>query len=189
MKKLLYQLAFLLVPSFLINQTLQAQGTRLLRQPTVSAKSIVFVYADDLWLVDREGSDARRLTTNVGSETNPHFSPDGQTLAFSAEYGGNTDVYVLNLSGGEPRRLTWHPGEDAVQGWTPDGKSVLFRSGREGYPTALTKFYTVNATDGSFPEALVVPQAYAGQLSPDGTQVAYQTIAFWDSEWRSRSGL
>ncbi|MPR32483.1 S41 family peptidase [Salmonirosea aquatica] len=184
--KIFYTFVFPL--TFLFSQTLHAQGTRLLRQPTISAKSIVFVYADDLWLVDREGGDARRLTTNIGSESNPHFSPDGQTLAFSAEYGGNTDVYVMSLSGGEPRRLTWHPGEDAVQGWTPDGKSVLFRSGREGYPTALTKFWTVSATEGTFPQALVVPQAHAGQLSPDGTQVAYQSIAFWDSEWRNYRG-
>ena len=128
MKSRLYKLLLPLTLTFFLSQTLQAQGTRLLRQPTVSAKSIVFVYADDLWLVDREGGNARRLTTNVGSESEPHFSPDGQTIAFSAEYGGNTDAYIMNLSGGEPRRLTWHPGEDAVQGWTPDGKSVLFRS-------------------------------------------------------------
>ncbi|WP_373330691.1 hypothetical protein [Salmonirosea aquatica] len=142
--KILYKLLRSLILTFSFSKPLYAQGTRLVCQPTISAKPIVFVYADDLWLVDREGGDAHRLTTNIGSESNPHFSPDGQTLAFSAEYGGNTDVYVMSLSGGEPRRLTWHHGEDAVQGWTPDGKSVLFRSGREGYPTALTKFWTAN---------------------------------------------
>lgn len=85
MKTPLLKLFLPLLLSLFLPQTLQAQGSRLLCQPTVSAKSIVFVYADDLWLVDREGGDARRLTTNVGSESGPHFSPDGQTLAFSAE--------------------------------------------------------------------------------------------------------
>ena len=60
-----------------------SQGTRLLRQPTVSAKNIVFVYADDLWIVDREGGDAKRLTSHEGTESFPHFSPDGKMVAFS----------------------------------------------------------------------------------------------------------
>jgi len=44
----------------------EAQGTRLLREPTVSQEHIVFVHANDLWRVDREGGDAVRLTTHVG---------------------------------------------------------------------------------------------------------------------------
>jgi tricorn protease len=172
---------------WLTSVAVQAQGTRLLRQPAVSASQIVFVYADDLWLVDRDGGNARRLTTNPGSESSPHFSPDGKSVAFSAQYGGNTDVYLMSLNGGEPRRLTWHPDADIVQGWTPDGKSVLFRSGRKGHPTALTKFFTVD-TNGSFPQELIIPQAYQGELSSDGIQVAYKSIPFWDSEWRNYRG-
>ena len=76
---------------FLINQ-LFSQGTRLLRQPTISSKNIVFVYADDLWLVDREGGDAKRLTSHEGTKSFPHFSPDGSMVAFSAQYDGNTDI-------------------------------------------------------------------------------------------------
>ena len=82
------------------------QGTRLLRQPTVSDRSVVFVYADDLWMADRDGGSARRLTTHEGTESLPHFSPDGSMIAFSAQYGGNTDVYVMPATGGEPKRLT-----------------------------------------------------------------------------------
>ena len=67
---------FLLILSLFVSTTLlTAQGTRLLRQPTISAKHIVFVYADDLWLVDRDGGDAKRLTSHEGTESFPHFSP------------------------------------------------------------------------------------------------------------------
>ena len=163
------------------------QGTRLLRQPTVSDRSVVFVYADDLWMADRDGGSARRLTTHEGTESLPHFSPDGSMIAFSAQYGGNTDVYVMPATGGEPKRLTWHPGEDAVQGWTPDGASIIFRSGRSGYPTALTKLLKVSFK-GGFQEELPMPQAYAGEVSPDGQMAAYQTIGFWDPEWRNYRG-
>lgn len=163
------------------------QGTRLLRQPTVSDRSVVFVYADDLWMADRDGGSARRLTTHEGTESLPHFSPDGSMIAFSAQYAGNTDVYVMPATGGEPKRLTWHPGEDAVQGWTPDGASIVFRSGRSGYPTALTKLLKVSFK-GGFQEELPMPQAYAGEVSPDGQMAAYQTIGFWDPEWRNYRG-
>ena len=91
-----------------------AQGTQLLRQPTVSATDVVFVYANDLWKVSRSGGDAIRLTSNEGYESLPHFSPDGQHIAFSAQYGGNTDVYVLSANGGSPQRLTWHPDKAPV---------------------------------------------------------------------------
>lgn len=164
-----------------------SQGTRLLRQPTISDKSIVFVYADDLWMVNRDGGDAKRLTSHEGTESLPHFSPDGSILAFSAQYGGNTDVYVIPSTGGEPMRLTWHSGEDAVQGWTPDGQSIVFRSGRNGFPTAIAKFYKVSTT-GGFQEELNIPQAHAGEISPDGMMAAYQPIGFWDPEWRNYRG-
>jgi len=69
--------------------------TRLLRMPTVSATQIAFAYANNLWIVDRRGGAARRLTSFQGLTTNPHFSPDGRSIAFSGEYAGNVDVYVV----------------------------------------------------------------------------------------------
>lgn len=156
----------------------------MLRQPGVSDSHIVFVYANDLWAVERAGGDAWRLTSNEGAETLPHFSPDGEWIAFTAQYDGNTDVYVMPASGGQPRRLTWHPGADQVAGWTPDGEHVIFVSGRESVPTRESRFYTVHV-DGGFPEALPVPRAVAGDMSPDGRHMAYQEVGFWDPEWRN----
>ncbi|MDX1284696.1 MAG: protease, partial [Draconibacterium sp.] len=145
-----------------------AQGTQLLRQPTISSESIVFVYANDLWKVDRSGGEAIRLTTNEGYESNPHFSNDEKWIAFSAQYGGNTDVYVIPAEGGSPKRLTWHPGADMVQGWTPEGE-VMFRSGRESRPTQTNKFYKVSL-EGGLPVAIEIPRAAYGELSPNGKQ-------------------
>ena len=163
-----------------------AQGTRFLRQPSVSADHIAFVHANDVWVVGRDGGQARRLTSDEGAETNPAFSPDGRWIAFSGEYGGNVDVYVVPTRGGQPVRLTWHPGADVVQGWTPSGQ-VLFQSGRESQPTRLWRFYTVSA-EGGFPEPLPVHQAYLGEMSDDGRMLAYQEIGYWDPEWRNYRG-
>ncbi len=167
--------------------TLRGQGTRLLRQPTISSKYIVFVYADDLWRVDRDGGNAERLTSHEGTESFPHFSPDGKMVAFSAQYDGNTDVFVVNTEGGEPRRLTFHPDADIVQGWTPDGKQVLFRSGRAGVPTMINHFYTVGL-EGGIETQMPIPQASFGEISEDGNYVAYTPITLWDPEWRNYRG-
>ena len=105
--------------------------TRLLRTPSISATHVAFAYANNIWIVDRKGGDARRLTSFQGQSSNPKISPDGTTVAFSADYGGNTDVYTVPVSGGEPVRLTWHPGADTVQGWTHDGTKIMFTSGRQ----------------------------------------------------------
>ena len=164
----------------------QSAGTRFLGQPSVSADAIAFVHANDIWVVGRDGGQARRLTTDEGAETEPSFSPDGRWIAFTGEYGGNQDVYVVPATGGQPQRLTWHPGADVVQGWTPDGK-ILFQSGREGVPTRLWKFYTIPRT-GGLPTPLPVHQAYLGEMSDDGTQLAYQEIGYWDPEWRNYRG-
>ncbi len=164
-----------------------SQGTMLLRDPSVSESHIVFVHANDLWVVDRDGGDAQRLTTAEGAEVNPRISPDGEWVAFTGQYDGSTDVYIVPIIGGEPIRLTWHPGADIVQDWTPDGEHVIFRSAREGYPTANTKFFKVSV-DGGTPEALPVPFGFTGSISPDGTKMAYQPYQFWDPEWRNYRG-
>src|SRR5688500_1188871 len=83
--------------------------TRMLRSPSVSARHVAFAYANNVWVVDRSlctGDDARscvarRLTSFAGETSNPRLSPDGAMVAFSAEYGGNTDVYVVPVEGGE----------------------------------------------------------------------------------------
>jgi tricorn protease len=163
-------------------------STRLLRMPTVSASQIAFAYANNIWIVERSGGSARRLTSFQGQTGNPHFSPDGKWIAFSGEYAGNTDVYVVPSEGGEPRRLTWHPANDLVQGWTNDGKAVLFSSTRATWaPSGAPRFWTVPAA-GGVEEPVPLPRAYQGKFSPDGTRIAYRMNNSWDEERRNYRG-
>src|SRR5213080_1776342 len=144
-----------------------AQGTRLLRHPTVSRDSVAFEYAGDLWVVSRSGGQARRLTSTPGAEIDPYFSPDGSQIAFTATVAGNTDVYVVPTAGGDPKRLTYHPGLDRARGWTPDGKRVIFASVRDSAPQqAYFRLWTVD-TGGGFPEPLPMPRAFSASYSPD----------------------
>jgi tricorn protease len=162
--------------------------TRLLRSPTVSATQIAFAYANNVWVVERAGGSARRLTSFQGQTTSPHFSPDGKWIAFTGEYAGNADAYVVSSEGGEPRRLTWHPGADTVQGWTPDGKSVLFASGRaSAAPSAAPRFWTV-PLEGGVEQPMTLPRAYQGKISSDGSHIAYRMNNSWDEERRNYRG-
>ena len=157
--------------------TLDAQGTRLLRHPTVSRELVAFQYAGDLWAVPRAGGQARRLTATPNVETEPYFSPDGSRIAFTATIGGNTDVYVMPTAGGDPTRLTFHPGADRVRGWTPDGKRVLFASARVSPPhQSYFRVFSI-ALDGGLPEPLPMPRAFTGAYSADGKRVAYEEVS------------
>jgi tricorn protease len=163
------------------------KDTRLLHQPATNGTHVAFVYADDLWVARLDGSDLRRLTTDDGVESNPAFSPDGQTIAFSAEYEGNVDVYVVPAAGGIPRRLTWHPGADLVQGFVPDGKAVLFTSARAVFTNRFTQLFTV-ALDGGMPQALPIPNAASGAFSPDGRRIAYNPLSTAFDQWKQYRG-
>ena len=163
-------------------------GTRLLRSPSVSATHIAFAYANNIWIVERSGGMARRLTSFQGQTSNPHFSPDGKWVAFSGEYAGNNDVYVVPAEGGEPKRLTWHPGSDLVQGWTADGKAVMFSSSRATWaPSGAPRFWTVPATSG-VEAPMALPRGYQGKISADGTRIAYRMNNSWDEERRNYRG-
>ena len=74
---------------------------RMFRQPDVSATEITFVYAGDIWVVPKQGGVASRLSSPAGEEMFPRFSPDGSTIAYSANYDGNLEVYVVPAHGGE----------------------------------------------------------------------------------------
>jgi tricorn protease len=165
----------------------QANKPLLMRQPAMSKTHIVFVYAGDLWIVNREGGEASRLTTGVGTETAPQFSPDGQTIAFTGEYDGNVDLYTVPASGGVPKRLTYHPGSDGLAGWMPDGKHLLFVSGRGSDSGIVGQLFTM-PVDGVFPTTVPLPMGYAGSYSPDGTKLAYEPLPRAFGAWKRYRG-
>ena len=165
-----------------------AQGNpQLMRTPTLNKTHIVFSYAGDLWAVGRDGGEASRLTTGVGREFSPLFSPDGQWIAFTGEYDGNVDIYVMPAAGGVPRRLTYHPGSDQLAGWTPDGKSVLFVSGRQAESGRTGQLFTM-AIDGVNPTLVPLPMAYEGSYSPDGERIAYVPLPRSFQAWKRYRG-
>lgn len=169
-------------------QTAHAQvDAGLFRYPDVSKTEIVFTYANDIWIVNKEGGLASRLASPPGVESFPKFSPDGRSIAFSGNYDGNLDVYTIPSTGGVPLRLTSHGMPDRVIDWTPDGKGVLFASRRESGRDRFNQFYTIPATGGPVSK---LPFAYAefGSYSPDGKQMAVTFISQAFRNWKRYRG-
>ncbi len=166
---------------------IDTDDTRLLSEPAISDNHIAFIYDNDLWVANKDGSYPRRLTVDEGVESRPYFSPDGKHLAFSAEYDGNTDLFIVPVEGGIPRRLTWHPGSDICSGFTPDGEQVLFLSQREVFTTRFMQLFTISL-EGGHPEKLVIPHAFHATYSPEGKMLAYTPYYDAFMQWKNYRG-
>jgi tricorn protease len=160
--------------------------TRLLTQPAVSKDHIAFIYSEDLWVANLDGTNPRRLTSEISVASNPAFSLDGQTIAFSAQYDGNTDVYTIPVTGGAPKRLTYHPAPDIVRGFTPDGK-ILFNSPRNVFSNRYMQLFTVPLS-GGMPEQLDIPHGFEASFSPDSTRIAYCPERDVTAQWKNYRG-
>ena len=160
---------------------------RMFRYPDVSASQIAFVYAGDIWTVPKAGGVATRLSSPAGEEMFPRFSPDGRTIAYSANYDGNLDVYAVAATGGMPVRLTHHPMGDRLIDWHPDGRRVLFASSRESGRQRYNQFYLVPVT-GGLPEKLAVPYGEFGAYAADGRRFAYMPQSQDFRTWKRYRG-
>ena len=184
MKKLLIIVSILLLICFYTKAQVDAG---LFRYPDVSGTQIVFTYANDIWIMPKEGGMAEKLSSPPGVEIFPKFSPDGSTIAFSGNYDGNMDVYTIGARGGVPVRLTEHGMPDRVVDWTPDGKRVLFASRRESGRDRFNQFFTVPVSGGAA-EKLPFPYAEFGSYSPDGKQMAVTFISQAFRNWKRYRG-
>ena len=180
--------ALMLFSLVLCSLPLRAEvDARMMRYPDVSATSIVFSYAGDLWVVPKAGGTAMRLSSPKGEESFPRFSPDGSRIAFSGNYDGNTDVYVISATGGRPVRATAHGYSDRMLDWTPDGTRLLFASSMASGRQRYNQFYLVSPS-GGLPELMPIPYGEAGSFSPDGTKLAYTQRSRAFRTWKRYRG-
>ncbi len=162
---------------------------RMMRQPAVSASQIAFVYAGDIWIAEKTGGVAVRLSSPRGEESFPRFSPDGSLLAFTGDYDGNEDIYVMPVAGGLPKRITHHGAPDRMLGWYPDGESILCATSMTSPKNRFNQLYRVSA-QGGLPEKLPIPYGEFGAISPDGKTLAYVPISVDFRTWkRYRGGM
>ena len=153
------------------------------RFPTIKADSIVFTAEGDLWQVRLDGGVARRLTTSLGDETHPSFSPDGKTLAFSANYEGPTEVYTMPSTGGLPTRKTFD-GNATTIGWTPDGR-IVYATRRH---STLPDMQLALLSAGNNEELVPLSQAAQGTWDTSGKTLFFTRVPFQGSHAKRYKG-
>jgi len=146
-----------------------------MQQPVLSDTHVAFIYAEDLWIANKDGSNPIRLTIDEGIESNPIFSPDGSMIAFNAQYDGNSDVFIVPVNGGIPKRLTWHPYNDLVRDFSGDGKTILFASQRNSFTNRYMQLFTISIHGGTTTQ-LDIPNAFWASYSDDNSHIAYTPI-------------
>ncbi|HSE32941.1 MAG TPA: S41 family peptidase [Pyrinomonadaceae bacterium] len=174
--------------SLILTTLAQQPGDRplLIGRVAVNQSQIAFTYAGKIWLVERTGGTAKRLTNTPNEETNPVFSPDGQRIAFSRSNGNDWDVFVMKADGsGEATRITMMPEDDMVTGWSPDGKEIVFETTRD--EETVTRLYKTSVDHLALATALPLHQSYAGSISPDGSRIVYNPRS-GAGEWRYYRG-
>lgn len=180
-----YILTFSLLIAFVALSN--AQGTRLLRQPTVHTENIAFAYGGDIWLATESNPTAVRITSTPAVEKDPYFSPNGKFIAFTSNRSGSDAVYVVSVNGGDAKRLTWHPSQSRVRGWTPDGNRILYASSRETAPTSIDRLWTISMNGGPA-EMLSSQWGTSGSFNSNGKQIVIDRVRRWDIEWRAYRG-
>jgi serine/threonine protein kinase len=109
-----------------------------------------------------------RLTFGSGLQAEATWSPDGRSIAYASDQGGNSDIWVQSVGGGDPVQLTRSPGQDTEPSWSPDGRSIVFRSDREG-----GGLFVVPAFGG--PERQLTSVGWHPQWTPDGSEILFRT--------------
>lgn len=160
----------------------------MVRYADVSGTQIVFVYANDLWIVPRTGGLASPMASPPGAESFPRFSANGDTIAFVGNYDGNRDLYTIPTAGGIATRVTHHPADETLCDWTADGSLLFFSNGWAGLARQVQLFRV--SANGGLPQQLPVPYGANGAISADGTWLAYTPHTADQRTWkRYRGGM
>ena len=172
MKYLISILAFLFISGF---NTLQAQDEIVLaRQPAINpdGSMVTFSYQGDIWTVPYGGGEARRLTVHEAYEGAPRWSPDGESIAFSAGRYGNDDIFVIPATGGKSERITFYSGGDDLWDWTNSGR-LLFTSNRTFQQVEWDSEMQHVSASGGTPSRFMNAVGDMPAMSPNGRYVAF----------------
>lgn len=134
----------------------------------------------DIYTVNPDGSDLRRVTHDPAPDRSPAWSPDGQRLAFASRRDHNWDIYIVDAGGDEPRRLTTHPDYDGAPSFSPDGRYIAFESYRNGH----LDIWVMDA-DGRYQQNLtseVTEGDFGPAWSPDGRFIAFTSWRYGDKD-------
>ena len=139
----------------------------------------------EIYEMDIDGSNLKRLTTFLQWDTYPSISPDGRKILWrrvlsaggNSDSGRNSEIFIMNRDGSDPVNLSNHPAFDGYPAWSPDGSMIVFASNRTADGTRGNfHLYIMNA-DGSHVRRLLENDGTVDDArpawSPDGTKIAF----------------
>lgn len=162
-----------LVLSFLFFNSILAQNP-LVNFPAISpnGQAIAFNYQGDIWTSDVNGQNAKRLTIHEAYDTNPIWSFDGKSIAFTSNRYGNNDIYVMASVGGIPKRITYHSTNDNITDYTKNG-DILFSTRRDFAQVEWENEIHIVSEKGGTPYRYMRTFGHHATLSPNGKFIAF----------------
>ncbi|SDD03294.1 S41 family peptidase [Actinokineospora iranica] len=158
-----------------------------LRFPHLHEDLITFVAEDDVWLAPADGGRAWRLSADQVPVTNPRFSPDGATIAWTSTRDVEPEVHAAPAGGGPSERLThWGDVRTAVLGWTPGGR-VIART-TAGRSSLRASWAHAVPLDGTPSEQLPYGPVGALDIAASGAVVLGSVISREPAWWKRYRG-
>ena len=183
--------------TFIVTESAFAKEARLMRFPNAVADTIAFSYGGDIYVVPKEGGTALRITSSEGYEMFPKISPDGRTVAFSAEYDGAREVYTIPITGGSPKRMTYSPSipdvpdrdgpDKIVMQWSADGSKIIYRANRDNWHRGSGQLFFVDIKGGP-PNKWPMPQVGFVSVYDADNRIAYNKIFREFRAWKGYRG-
>jgi Tol biopolymer transport system component/Zn-dependent M28 family amino/carboxypeptidase len=141
-------------------------------------------YFGEIYIMDADGSNQRRLTSTPGYDGGPFFSPDGQRIIWRRfdKSGVIADVYTMKLDGSDEHRLTDFKAMSWAPYFHPSGKYVIFTSNKLGFTNF--ELYLVDAAGEHEPVRVTYTDGFDGLpvFSPDGKQLCWTTVRTADGK-------
>lgn len=124
----------------------------------------------EIYVMDYDGENVKRLTDHRSISLLPRFSPDGRRLAYTSYKDGNPDLFLLDLETGRAKTLSDDQGLNIAGGFSPDGSKILLTLSRQKSPNLFLKDLATGAVERltSHFGADSTPT-----FSPDSRQVAF----------------